>query len=133
VDRKRMAAFPPGSPQGKEAVTHIQTLSSAGGYTLAEARLETGRTHQIRVHMASIGHPVLGDPVYGPKHTPGSLSPLLKGQALHAWKLSFQHPNGRQVNTVAPLPPCFVALCEKLGLDLGYLHKLKVTGREEMV
>ena len=85
TDRKRMAIV----PGGREASTHWTALEPLRGATLIEARLTTGRTHQIRVHMASIGHPVLGDPVYGPKKSP---YPVEGGQLLHAFRIGFVHP-----------------------------------------
>ena len=85
TDRKRMAIV----PNGREATTHWTALERLRGATLIEARLTTGRTHQIRVHMASIGHPVLGDPVYGPKKSPW---PVQGGQLLHAYRIGFEHP-----------------------------------------
>jgi len=85
TDRKRMAIV----PGGRAATTHWTALEPLRGATLVEARLTTGRTHQIRVHMASIGHPVLGDPVYGPKKSP---YPVQGGQLLHAFRLGFVHP-----------------------------------------
>ena len=85
TDRKRMAIV----PGGREAVTHWRVLERLRGATLIECRLTTGRTHQIRVHMASIGHPVLGDPVYGPKKSP---YPVAGGQLLHAYRVGFEHP-----------------------------------------
>lgn len=85
-DRKRMAIV----PGGREAFTHWRVLEPLRGATYIEARLKTGRTHQIRVHMASIGHPVLGDPVYGPKKPP---YPVEGGQLLHAYKIGFVHPS----------------------------------------
>lgn len=85
TDRKRMAIVPDGRP----AVTHWRVLEPLRGATLIECRLTTGRTHQIRVHMASIGHPVLGDPVYGPRKSPCNVS---GGQLLHAYRIGFIHP-----------------------------------------
>ena len=85
TDRKKMAIV----PEGRIAVTHWQVLQPLRGATLIECRLTTGRTHQIRVHMASIGHPVLGDPVYGPKRSP---FPVTGGQLLHAYRIGFVHP-----------------------------------------
>ena len=85
TDRKRMAIV----PGGREAVTHWTVLERLKGATLVECRLTTGRTHQIRVHMASIGHPVLGDPVYGPRKSPW---PVSGGQLLHAYRIGFVHP-----------------------------------------
>ena len=87
---------------GKPAVTHFRVLERFGDYTLVECRLETGRTHQIRVHMASIGHPVLGDPKYGPRK---ACPFAIKGQALHSLQLTLTHPRTREVMTFkAPLP-----------------------------
>ena len=85
TDRKKMAIVPNGRP----AATHWRVLERLRGATLVECRLTTGRTHQIRVHMASIGHPVLGDPVYGPKRSP---YPVAGGQLLHACRVGFRHP-----------------------------------------
>ena len=84
-ERKKMAVEP---KNGRNAVTHYQVLERFPGYTLAELALETGRTHQIRVHMSYLGHPVVGDPLYGPKKNEFDL----KGQALHAKVLGFKHP-----------------------------------------
>ena len=99
TDRKKMAIV---HEHGKPAVTHFRVLERFGDYTLVECRLETGRTHQIRVHMASIGHPVLGDPKYGPRKA----CPLaIEGQALHSLSLSLTHPVTRERMTfTAPLP-----------------------------
>ena len=85
TDRKRMAIV----PDGREARTNWTVLERLRGATLIEARLTTGRTHQIRVHMASVGHPVLGDPVYGPRKSP---YPVAGGQLLHAYRIGFVHP-----------------------------------------
>lgn len=107
-DRKKMAVAERG---GRRAVTHYKVLERLERFTLIEARLETGRTHQIRVHMTSIGHPLLGDMVYGPKKQPFSLA----GQALHARILGFCHPaTGEYMEFEAPLPPYFEALLERL-------------------
>ena len=111
TDRKRMAVCRPG--EGREAVTHYQVVDSRGGYTHLTCRLETGRTHQIRVHMASIGHPLLGDTVYGSKKP----YPGLAGQCLHAAQLTFVHPSTGQSMTVeAPLPHWFTAVLHRLEL-----------------
>lgn len=95
ANRKKMAVLPEGATRGKHAVTHYKTLRPLGHAALVECRLETGRTHQVRVHLASIGHPLLGDPVYG--RTPAPLRALLadlgfRRQALHAASLGFVHP-----------------------------------------
>ncbi len=104
-DRKRMAVVPGGRP----AVTHWEVLARFPGRTHLRCRLETGRTHQIRVHMASLGHPVLGDPVYG-KAVPG-----LQGQCLHAAALRFTHPRtGERLELSCPLPEEFQAQLRKL-------------------
>ncbi|HJA31545.1 MAG: RNA pseudouridine synthase [Clostridiales bacterium] len=101
-DRKKMAI---NRKNGKEAVTHYRILQRFTGYTYIECRLETGRTHQIRVHMASLGHPLLGDAVYGPKKCP---FPSLEGQTLHAMILGFVQPTtGEYIETCAPLPDYF--------------------------
>lgn len=111
TDRKKMAVCRSG--EGREAITHWQVLDSRNGYTHLTCRLETGRTHQIRVHMASIGHPLLGDVVYGAKKP----FPGLVGQCLHAACLTFTHPTTGAVMTVeAPLPDYFTAVLKKLEL-----------------
>ena len=101
VDRKKMAID---RQHGRPAVTHWAVLGRYPGYTHLECRLETGRTHQIRVHMASIGHPLLGDTVYGAKKP----WPGLAGQCLHARRLKFIHPStGQPVELECPLPDWF--------------------------
>ena len=101
VDRKKMAID---HRNGREAVTHWSVLGRYPGYTHVQCRLETGRTHQIRVHLASIGHPLLGDVVYGSKKP----WPGLAGQCLHARKLKFVHPStGEPVELECPLPDWF--------------------------
>ena len=107
-DRKKMAVLHDKSPRGKHAVTHYRTLERLDGCALIECRLETGRTHQVRVHCASIGHPLLGDPVYG--RNPKTLRPLLQQlgfarQALHAASLGFTHPvTGEWLEFSAEMP-----------------------------
>lgn len=101
-DRKRMAVQQ--SPSARDAVTHYFVTRNFTGFTQLRLRLETGRTHQIRVHMAYIGHPVAGDPVYGPKKVITSLH----GQCLHAGLIGFIHPRtGAYMEFEAPLPPYF--------------------------
>ena len=96
TDRKKMAIV----PGGRDAVTHWRVLEELKGATLLECRLTTGRTHQIRVHMASIGHPLLGDPLYGPKKMP---YPVQGGQLLHAFRIGFVHPrSGEEMLFEAP-------------------------------
>jgi len=102
IDRKKMAID---RKDGRRAVTHWTVLGRYNGFTHIQCRLETGRTHQIRVHMASIGHPLVGDPVYGGnrKSLPG-----LTGQCLHARKLRFIHPTAKEaVEVECPLPDWF--------------------------
>ncbi len=108
-DRKKMAV---NTRNGRRAVTHYRVLERFGGrYTYIECQLETGRTHQIRVHMASIGHPILGDDVYGPKKCPFKL----QGQTLHAGVLGFIHPStGEYIEFKADLPEYFKELLVKL-------------------
>ena len=108
TDRKRMAVD---VLHGREAVTHWTVLERLGGYTHIQCRLETGRTHQIRVHMAKLGHPLLGDTVYGAKKP----YPGLAGQCLHARRLSFTHPRtGRRMTLECPHPPYFAQVLTKL-------------------
>lgn len=95
---------------GKEAVTHFNVIEKFEQYTLVNCQLETGRTHQIRVHMKHIGYPLVGDPKYGPKKTLN-----LEGQALHAGLLGFEHPvTGEYIENEAPLPEYFETLLDKL-------------------
>ncbi|MEY3867128.1 MAG: hypothetical protein RLZZ338_1019 [Cyanobacteriota bacterium] len=111
VDRKKMAIIPE-EKGGRIAITHWQIKERLGNYTLIHYQLETGRTHQIRVHSTHIGHPLVGDPVYSSHH---SLGVKLPGQALHAWKLTLQHPiTGDIINAIAPLPEKFITLLEIL-------------------
>ncbi|MBR6727816.1 MAG: RluA family pseudouridine synthase [Clostridia bacterium] len=108
VDRKRMAIAKKG--EGREAITHYRVLERFGAFTLVECRLETGRTHQIRVHLSSLGHPLLGDPVYGGDGTrfQAQHKAHFTGQCLHARALSLIHPRtGEQMTFEAPLPPEF--------------------------
>ena len=108
VDRKKMAID---RKNGREAVTHWSVLARYPGYTHVECRLETGRTHQIRVHLASIGHPLLGDTVYGAKKP----VPGLTGQCLHARRLRFVHPaTGEPVELECPLPEWFQDILRKI-------------------
>ena len=106
-DRLKMAIV----PNGKRAVPHFEVIERFNGYTHVRARLETGRTHQIRVHAMSINHPLVGDPVYGPKNSKIKLN----GQALHAKKLGFIHPTTKEyIEFDSELPDYFQKLLEKL-------------------
>ena len=108
IDRKKMSI---NEKNGKPAVTHYTVLERFGNYTLIECKLETGRTHQIRVHMSSIGHPLVGDAVYGPAKCPFKL----QGQCLHAMVLGFVHPrSGEYMEFSAELPEYFEELLRKL-------------------
>ncbi len=108
LNRKKMKS---GVPNGKRAVTHYRVLERFRNATYVECVLETGRTHQIRVHMASIGHPLLGDQVYGPQKNPWHL----EGQALHAMTFGFVHPTtGEYMEFSAPLPEYFEKLLASL-------------------
>lgn len=109
IDRKKMAIEP---RNGRDAITHYHVLERFGNYTYIECQLETGRTHQIRVHMSSIHHPIVGDDVYGPAKCPFS---GLQGQTLHAQVLGFIHPRtGEYMEFSAPLPEYFENLLTKL-------------------
>ena len=116
-DRKKMALVEEG--RGKHAVTHYRTLKALDGAALVECRLETGRTHQVRVHLASIGHSLLGDPVYG--RCPSRLRPILarldfRRQALHAAELGFAHPiDGRALHFTSATPVDMEQLLVELG------------------
>lgn len=108
IDRKKMAI---NQKNGKPAITHYRVLQRFSNFTYVECQLETGRTHQIRVHMASIHHPLLGDAVYGPAKCPFKL----QGQTLHAKILGIHHPvTGEYLEIDAPLPDYFQKLLEKL-------------------
>ncbi|MDY3618086.1 RluA family pseudouridine synthase [Agathobaculum sp.] len=107
-DRKKMAVM----EGGRNAITHYRILKRYSGYTHMAFQLETGRTHQIRVHMASIGHPIIGDPLYGLKKDRFS---AIGGQCLHAAALTLVHPRtGENMKFVAPLPPYFTDILFKL-------------------
>lgn len=106
-DRKKMAVIPM-EKGGRNAVTHWQIKERLGNFTLIHFRLETGRTHQIRVHSSFMGHPIVGDPLYS---SGKNLHINLSGQALHAWRLTLTHPvTGETIQAIAPLPPEFEKL-----------------------
>ena len=106
-DRVKMAV----SKTGKNAVTHFKVLQRYAGYTLLEVNIETGRTHQIRVHMAEIGYPLVGDSVYSNGKNPFGV----EGQMLHSAKLEFKHPKtGEKLEIEAPLPQYFIDVLEIL-------------------
>ena len=102
VDRKRMAIV---EKNGKVAITNWKTLETLGTISALECRIETGRTHQIRVHTASLGTPVIGDKVYGKSALDKRLTPVPERQMLHAWRLGLRHPvSGKPMEFVAPIP-----------------------------
>ena len=106
-DRKKMAV----SKDGKNAITHFKVLKRYEKYTLVEVKIETGRTHQIRVHMAHIGYPIVGDAVYSNGKNPFGIT----GQMLHSEKLTFKHPiTNKELNLEAPLPKYFTEVLNKL-------------------
>jgi 23S rRNA pseudouridine1911/1915/1917 synthase len=111
VDRQKMAVVPL-EKGGRTAITRWQVEQRLGNYTLMHFRLETGRTHQIRVHAAKIGFPLVGDPVYSSSRSVGV---KLSGQALHAYRLCLEHPvSGEIIEAIAPLPDVFTKLLENL-------------------
>ena len=110
TERKKMAVLL-NSSSARHALTHYWVVKRFSGFTQLRLQLETGRTHQIRVHMAYIGHPVAGDPVYGPKKVITSL----QGQCLHAGKIGFIHPRSKEyLELEAPLPAYFTSFLSKL-------------------
>ncbi|WP_448381479.1 RluA family pseudouridine synthase [Gloeomargarita sp.] len=114
--RQKMAVVPNGRP----AVTHWQVLATQGNYSWVYLRLETGRTHQIRVHLSHLGHPLVGDPLYSRKGVT-----QLPGQALHAWRLRCQHPvSGAWLTVTAPLPEPLVRLLRHLGFKNDHLGEI---------
>lgn len=118
ADRKKMTVLPNNSSRGKSAITHYTVMERLDDAAVIECRLETGRTHQVRVHCASIGHPLLGDPAYG--RTPKSLRPLMERlgfarQALHAAELGFVHPvTGENIRFRSDLPSDMTELIDQL-------------------
>lgn len=114
-DRKKFTVLPKNHPNAREARTHYRVLERFPGYTLLEVELETGRTHQIRVHMAYAGYPVAGDPAYGPRRNPLNLP----GQALHAYRITFTHPRSGEVLDFSVSPPAAFSQA------LEYLSNLK--------
>ena len=113
VDRKKMTVR---ADNSKEAITHFQVVQRLQGHTVVVCNLETGRTHQIRVHLSHIGHPIVGDPLYGMRDTHGMV-----GQALHARKLSFTHPSsGKLVSFEAPPPADFDELVKGLSDSVSF-------------
>jgi len=121
VDRRRQVV----RRDGRRAVTHYRVAQRLKGATLLDVELETGRTHQIRVHMAHIRHPIIGDPAYGRRGAPAGLTEAQRTawqrfprQALHAWQLSFAHPEtGETVTACAPVPDDMQKLIDLLGDD----------------
>ena len=116
-DRKKMAIIKDPTKNSKEAITHYSVLERFNGFTFVRCRLETGRTHQIRVHMASLGHPLLGDEVYGGDKTKfgQATKALIFGQCLHAGELVLTHPKtGKEMHFESKMPDNMIALLEKL-------------------
>ncbi|MGD1805014.1 RluA family pseudouridine synthase [Dapis sp. BLCC M126] len=125
VDRKKMAVTPV-ERGGKIAVTHWEVKERLGNFAMILFRLETGRTHQIRVHSAKMGYPIVGDTVYGKGRSVGV---NLTGQALHAWRLELQHPvSGELVEAIAPLPEDFLTLVEVLRKRSGLIERSQKSG-----
>ncbi len=121
VDRKKMAVRHIGESGAREAITHWSVVERFGRYTLIRCELETGRTHQIRVHMASIGHPLLGDGVYGGGGTQfeAKHKKYIEGQCLFAAELKLMHPaTGEKMVFVAPMPEYFIKITDELRKEL---------------
>jgi 23S rRNA pseudouridine1911/1915/1917 synthase len=115
VERKKMAIV--AEEKGRQAITHWQMQERLGNYSLLHFQLETGRTHQIRVHIAHRGHPIVGDPLYSSGH---ALGVKLTGQALHAGRLGLKHPlSGELLTVTAPLPPTLIKLLDLLRRRAG--------------
>lgn len=118
-DRLKFASVEKG---GRLAITHYAVRGRAGTVSLIECRLETGRTHQVRIHLSESGWPIVGDPLYGPRTTrlPATLRELVDPQRplLHAWQLHFVHPDGQELLFIAPPPADFVAALAAVGLDV---------------
>ena len=111
IDRKKMAVMPE-NKGGRPAITHWQIEERLGNYSLLHCQLETGRTHQIRVHLSHLGYPIVGDPLYGSQRSVGV---NLTGQALHAWRLRVQHPLTEEgIEAIAPAPKAFATLLKVL-------------------
>jgi len=118
-DRKRMSVH---TARPRPAVTHFRVLGRSQGYTLTEVRLETGRTHQIRVHVAALGYPVAGDATYGGRPRPSGLA----RHFLHAGRLAFSHPeDGRALSFASPLPPELLAFLATIGMERSVLDWLR--------
>jgi 23S rRNA pseudouridine1911/1915/1917 synthase len=115
-DPLKMAVVTTGA--GREAATLISPIASVNGATLVQCKLATGRTHQIRVHLRSLGYPLLGDTTYGSKKNTVSTEPIIRRQALHAWRLAFNHPRNGQIVQVQSEPEAdFLSACVALGLQ----------------
>ena len=115
TDRKRMAANP---PHGKPAVSHYETAATRDGLTLLKVRIETGRTHQIRVHLSHIGLPIVGDPVYGSRARDARVVDCPARQMLHATELELDHPaDGRRLRFTAPPPADMLDLLRRIGCE----------------
>lgn len=128
ADRKKMAILRDPSLRAREATTHWKIAERYTGASLAVCRLETGRTHQIRVHMSSLGHPVLGDPVYGGEASPlcSQNRALIHGQCLHAARLELAHPmTGKKMSFFAPCPPDMQSLIDRLRRASGFSEPYK--------
>jgi 23S rRNA pseudouridine1911/1915/1917 synthase len=111
-DFRKRCVLPEGTLSAKEAYTSVVVLDRRAGYSVVEARPKTGRTHQVRVHLAALGHPVLADSTYGRSRTwplnPKEGEPTLVRQALHAWSIEFPHPAGKMLRLQAPIPEDFL-------------------------
>ena len=116
-DFRKRCVLPDGTTDAKEAYTSFIVLDRRSGYSVVEARPKTGRTHQVRVHLAALGHPILADSTYGRSAvwplTPRDGDPVLARQALHAWSITFPHPAGHTLQLQAPIPEDFLPWIDK--------------------
>jgi 23S rRNA pseudouridine1911/1915/1917 synthase len=118
TNRQKMKVYEEDDGVGKEAVTHYKVMAQNNGVSLLKIKIDTGRTHQIRVHMSEMGFPVIGDKVYGAKRLEEKDSP--DRHLLHAWRIRIPHPeSGKQMTFTAPMPEQFISIAEGFGIEVN--------------